>query len=129
MGEVGPMEREMNTDLPWGLLLVTDAGATDEIPGWNSDEQIVTASETALVVRTRHAQEGAVVVRLRASFHEVRGDSVFEGFLRITSGTLRVGSASGESFIDVVVEPGLHRVCVFVTPLEEAEAVDLLIDP
>lgn len=122
------MDREMVADFPWGLLLVTDADATGVIPSWDSDEQIVTASATALVVRIRHADEGDVVVRVLESLEGSEGECVFDDPVRIASGVLRVSDALGRHVIDTAVEPGLHRVRVFVAPVDEAEKVELVID-
>lgn len=122
------MDHEMVANFPWGLLLVTDVDATDVIPRWDSDEQIATASETAVVVRIRHADEGDVIVRVLESLEESEGECVFDDRLRIESGILRVSDALGQNLIDTSVGPGFHRVRVFVTPVNEAERVELLID-
>lgn len=125
---MGSMDREIVGDFPWGLLLVTDADARDVIPSWDSDDQIVTASETALVVRIRHADEGDAVVRVIESLEGSEGECVFDDSVRIASGVLRVSDALGQLVIDTAVDPGLHRVRIFVAPLDEAEKVELVID-
>jgi hypothetical protein len=118
---------ELVTEFPWGVLLATDSESTDMIPSWDSEADLVTASEAALVVRVRHGDEGQVVVRVGEDVDEARGESVFDGRLRLASGLLRVGDALGQSVIVVRVAPGEHRVRVFVSPAQEAESVDLVL--
>lgn len=71
--------RELEAGFRWGVLLVTDERATDEIPGWTSNEEPVTSSPTAAVVRVRHRDEGDVIVQVWDDGRAVRGGLAFSG--------------------------------------------------
>ncbi len=51
-------------DFQFGVLLVTDQDASDIIPSWGTTEEQVVSSESAVVIRVRHADEGSVVIRI-----------------------------------------------------------------
>lgn len=66
---------ELDVGFPWGVLVLTDQRSTEEIPSWASDEDQVTHSATAAVVRVRHQDEGEVIVRVWDDDSEVRAGS------------------------------------------------------
>jgi len=64
------------------MLLLTDEGATKQIPSWASDdEEQVTHGATAAVVRVVHQEEGDVTVRVLDDDAGARVDSRSTGFL------------------------------------------------
>jgi hypothetical protein len=119
------MSMAMVAGFPWGVLLAADSEATDFIPSWGSDSDVVTHSETALVLRVLHEDDGEVAVSIGTEVPDAV--EVFDGGLRIDSGVLRVGDALGRESLDVSVAPGEHRVRVFVDTVQEAKHVYLLI--
>lgn len=52
------MVAELRAQFPFGVLLVTDDKSTDPIPGWSSEEQQVTSTATAMVMKIRHELMG-----------------------------------------------------------------------
>lgn len=117
---------ELNADFPWGVLLVTDASSTEQIPDWSSPEEMVTAAQSALVVRVRHADEGSVVVRVLDAEPRT-GQMVFDGALQISSGSLRVSDATGDSAVDVMAPSGVLRLRLFADDVSEATTVDVVV--
>lgn len=122
------MTSELVAGFPRGVLLISDSQSTEQIPSWSAPDEQVARAETALVVRVQHADEGEVSVRLVAVESDARGPLVFEGTLRLESGTLRASDAHGHKAMDVVVTPGSHLLCLYADDPSEATAVDLLID-
>ena len=55
---------QLETSFPWGLLLLTDSGSEEEVPGWESNEAQVTQGETVAVIRFMHRDEGEVIARV-----------------------------------------------------------------
>lgn len=117
---------ELNADFPWGVLLVTDASSTEQIPDWSGPEEMVTAAQSALVVRVRHADEGSVAVRVLDAEPDA-GEMVFEGVLQVTSGSLRVSDATGDSAVNVPVPSGSLPLRLFADEVSEATAVDVIV--
>lgn len=119
---------ELDAAFPWGILLVTDDASTEPIPSWASDDEQVAACDSALVVRVMHGQEGDAEVRVWSVQGEPGGNEVFEGFLEVPSGTLRVADALSEQVLRLSLEPGRHTVTVYVDEPHEAAKVDVVID-
>lgn len=117
---------ELDADFPWGVLLITDASSTEQIPDWSSPEEMVTAAQSALVVRVRNADEGSVAVRVLDA-EPGTGQMVFEGALQVTSGSIRVSDATGGSAVDVPAPLGSLRLRLFADDVSEATAVDVVI--
>ena len=44
---------KLSAAFQWGVLLVTDASSSEQIPDWSSSDERVTAAGSALVVRAR----------------------------------------------------------------------------
>jgi hypothetical protein len=68
---------ELSAAFQWGVLLVTDASSTEQIPDWSSPDERVTAARSALVVRVMPDVEGNVDVYVVNSDDEVQGTRVF----------------------------------------------------
>lgn len=116
----------LDADFPWGVLLVTDASSTEQIPDWSSSEEMVTAARSALVVRVRHADEGTVAVRVLDA-EPGTGRMVFDGALQVVSGILRVSDATGDSAVDVPAHSGSLRLRLFADDVSEATTVDVVV--
>lgn len=127
MGEmhVGHLE----ASFPWGILLVTDGRATEPIPKWESDEDQVTASSTAMVVRILHGDEGSAVVDVWRGEGDIQGAEEFDTTLEVASGMLLVSDALGEQTIQLTVPPGSMPIRVFLNEPREATQVDILVEP
>jgi hypothetical protein len=119
---------ELTTAFPCGVLLVTDDASTEPVPSWRSEDEQVTAADSALVVRVMHGQEGDAEVRVWSVRGEVDGSAAFRGFLEVPSGTLRVADALSERVLRLSLEPGRHSVEVYVDEPREASKVDVVID-
>ncbi|MGY4773272.1 hypothetical protein ACXC9Q_40720 [Kribbella sp. CWNU-51] len=78
-------------EFPYGVLLITDAESTEQVPSWDSPEEPVAAS--GLVVRIRHADEGEVTVRVVDSPGDAAGGQIFAGELEVKSGVLKISDA------------------------------------
>jgi hypothetical protein len=122
------MVRELVTTFPWGVLLVTDSESTEQIPSWESPTHSVAAAETAVVVRVQHADEGEASVRVISDAVDARGQEIFDGFLLLPSGTVRVSDALGQESLEVSSTPGSHRLRLYADDPLEGTAVDLLLD-
>ena len=120
---------ELNAAFPWGVLLVTDDASTEPVPSWRSEDEQVTACDSALVVRVMHGQEGDAAVWVWSVHEEVDGSEAFRGFLEVPSGTLRVADALSEQVVRLPLEPGRHSVKVYVDEPRAASKVDVVIDP
>ena len=119
--------RELEAGFRWGVLLVTDERATDEIPGWTSNEERVTSSPTAAVVRVRHRDEGDVIVQVWDDGRAVRGGLAFSGVLDLGSGVLKVSDAPGDYILRVPVGIGPASLEVYTDAAVEATHVDLVV--
>jgi hypothetical protein len=118
---------ELEAGFPMGVLLVGDERATDEIPSWTSNEEKVTHSPTAAVVRVRHQQEGNVTVWVWDDGSAVRGWRAFAGVLGVESGVLTVSDAYGDSMLRVPVGVGPTSLQIYTDPENEATHVDLVV--
>lgn len=118
---------EFNAALPWGLLLVTDDHSRDEISVWSSDDEQVTASATALVIRTINAAERVTCVRVWDQEGVNAGQLVFSGEIALPSGVLRVGDATADQYIKINFEAGQYEVKVFIDLPYEATQVDIVV--
>jgi hypothetical protein len=114
-------------EFPYGVLLVTDATSTEQIPSWTSPEEPVTAAATALAVRVRHADEGAVAVHVVDSVNDVAGGQLFGGGLDLPSGVLRVSDALGTVIAELSVPPGRVAVELYADSVTEAAEVYLVV--
>jgi hypothetical protein len=118
---------ELRTHFPWGLLLVTDAEASDRIPQWDSDEEQATASDTAVVLRVLHGDEGETTVRVWDDESSADGYEAFDGTVDLPSGTLRIGDALGEETVTVRRETGRVRLRIVTNEPREPNLVDVVI--
>lgn len=112
---------------PWGMLLVTDVDSDERIPAWSSEEEQVTSSRSALVVRVKQGDDGPVRADVWDGAYQRNGYEVFCGILRIPSGVVRVSDALGEQCATAAVAPGSYTVRVFLNELKEAAQVDLVL--
>ena len=122
------MVRELVAAFPWGVLLVTDSQSAEQIPSWESSAHPVAWSDTAVLVRVQHADEGEASVRVISNEADARGSEIFDGFLHVPSGTVRVSDALGHESLEVHAAPGAHRLRLYSDDPHEAAAVDLLLD-
>lgn len=120
----------LKTDLTWGLVLVTDATSTEEIPELSeAGDGIVTAMDTGLIVRVQHPNDGLVRVRVVDAEANATGDQVFDGELTIPSGRLRVSGVLQDSFVEVrTASTSPVRVKVFVDA-PQASLLDIVLEP
>ncbi len=118
---------ELEAGFPWGVLLLTDEGSTEEIPTWASDEEQVTHSATAAVVRVMHQEEGDVTVRVLDDDAGARGGLAFKGVLDLPSGVLKVSDAMGEAMLRLQLERGLIGVVIYTDAAVEATRVDVVV--
>lgn len=121
------MTTELITAFPWGVLLVTDSESSEQIPSWTSSSEIVTAADSALVVRGRHADEGDVKVRVLPDLSSAHGQIVFDGTIRADSGRLDISDALGGAVVTHQLTAGNHRVRVLIDSPTEATKVDLIV--
>jgi hypothetical protein len=119
---------ELHTGFPWGVLLVTDAESTEQIPSWASADEQVAAAATALVVRVMHRDDGDVAVRVWSGVAGAVGDRVFSGPIAVPSRVLRVSDALGEDAVDIGIPSKRARVEIFTDDAAEASEVHLVAD-
>jgi hypothetical protein len=121
---IGTLDRPF----PWGLLVVSDEGASDVIPPWQSEEEQVTSTATTVVARVEHEQEASALIHVYMGAGDLPGPPVFSGAVTTRAGVLTVGDALGDSVIRV---PGLARslrLDVFLDRPVNATHVDIVID-
>ncbi len=118
---------EMSAEFPWGLLLVSDSKSSERIPEWKTDEDQVTTSSTALVLRDMNGVEGQVRVAVWNDEHEFSKHRVFSGEIIVPSGLLLVGDATGIKKMDIPVATGRNNISVFANEIELANSVDILV--
>lgn len=121
----------------WGIAIVSaPLAAVPEV----LDQGRVTASQEALVVKVRHAQDieaevfeddwswatATVVVRSLTGFDEDAADLVYEGLLLLPDGRLSIGDADGE--VIVADLPARSRVRVHAPDGAGSEATFVRID-
>lgn len=120
---------ELQAGFPWDVLLLTDEDSAEAIPTWTSNDEQVTTSATAAVVRVLHRDEGDVTVRVWDDGSAVSGGLVFTGVLALESGVMTVSDAEGESILRVPVGIGLASVEVYTDAPVEASHVDVVVTP
>lgn len=118
---------ELSAAFQWGVLLVTDASSTEQIPDWLSPDERVTATGSALVVRVMPDVEGNVDVYVVNNDEDVQGTRVFSGRLAVPSKMLKVGDALGETTASVALSKEQIGIEVFLDEPIEASAVSLLL--
>jgi hypothetical protein len=118
---------ELSSTFQWGVLLVTDANSTEQIPDWSSPDEQVTAAASALAIRVMPDVEGSVDVYVVNSDDEVQGTRVFSGHLTIPSKILKVGDALGETTTSIDLDSGKIGIEVFLNEPIEANVVSLLL--
>ncbi len=107
--ELPVLKAELQAEFPYGVLLITDAESTEQIPSWDSPEEPVAVAASALVVRVRHAgegegaDEGEVTVRVFDSPGEAAGGQIFSGELEVKSGLLNISDALSAATTEVQV--------------------------
>lgn len=119
---------QLEAEFPWGVLLLTDSTSREVIPSWTSHEATVAVAETALVMRVLHGDEGCVDVRVVRSVSAVRGGPVFDGWIEVESGALRLSDALGDQAVELQLVPGRHRVRLFSDDPLEGTQVDVVLD-
>lgn len=118
---------ELTAGFQWGVLLVKDANSTEQIPNWSSPGELVTAANSALVIRVMPDGEGNVDVQVVNDSKEVRGTRCFSGHLAVPSKTLKVGDALGEQNVNVVLGKENIGVEIYLDEPIQATCVSLLI--
>jgi hypothetical protein len=118
---------ELNASFQWGVLLVTDASSTEQIPDWSSPDERVTAAGSALVVRVMPDVEGNVDVYIVNNDEDVRGTRVFSGRLAVPSKVLKVGDALGDTIASLTLGKDDIGIEIFLDEPIEASAVSLLL--
>lgn len=121
------LKAELEADFPYGVLLITDAESTEQIPSWASPEEPVAVAGSALVVRVRHADEGAVTVRVVDSPDEAAGGQIFAGELEVKSGVLKISDALGSETAEVRVTPGPLPIQLYADSTVEAAGVTVVL--
>jgi hypothetical protein len=121
------LKAELEAEFPFGVLLITDAASTEQIPSWDSDEEQVAVAGSALVVRVQNADEGEVTVRVFDSPADAAGGLIFTGEIEVSSGVLRISDALGTSTAEVHVEPGPLPIQIFADSHVEASTVHVVL--
>ena len=49
---------------PWGLLVVSDRDASDQIPAWADSNEPISSTASTIVVKVDHEQEGSATVHI-----------------------------------------------------------------
>jgi hypothetical protein len=119
---------EVRGGFPWGVLLITDKASTNPIPNWASDEDQVTSTADALVVRVVHQDEGEADVHVWSGRGDLGGAIIYRGTLATPSGTVRVGDALGEHAEMMPLGAGVHRIDVYADSAREASVVHIVFD-
>jgi hypothetical protein len=110
--------------------LITDERSTEPIPDWSSEEQQVTATATAMVVKVRHEVDGAATVRVWDAVPPNAGVVDLETVsLKSPSGVLRVSTATGEHAVKIPVPGGTARVKVLTSSPRDPDEIDLVVLP
>ncbi|WP_405071538.1 hypothetical protein OG558_19545 [Kribbella sp. NBC_01510] len=99
------LKAELEAEFPYGVLLITDAESTEQIPSWDSPEEPVAVAASALVVRVRHAGEGEgeVTVLVVDSPGDAAGVQIFAGELEVKSRVLKISDALSAATTEVQV--------------------------
>jgi hypothetical protein len=118
---------ELNGGFQWGVLLVTDANSSEQIPDWSSRSQRVTTARSALVVRVMPDIEGDVAIHVVNSEDDVEGTRVYSGRLTVPSRILRVQDALGEKSTAVTLDKDDIGIEIYLDEPEWATSVDLLL--
>ena len=118
---------EMTASFDWGVLLVADPESHEEIPAWASADALVSQSESALVVRVLHADDGPVRVRLSSSVADESLLTYFEGSLAIKSGVLRISNALGTQLVEASFRLGRYSVLVLANDPREPDEVNIVL--
>ena len=120
------LKAELEAEFPYGVLLITDAESTEQIPSWDSPEEPVAVAASALVVRVRHADEGGegeVTVRVVDSPGDAAGGQIFSGELEVKSGVLKISDALSAATTEVQVTPGPVPVQIYADSTVEASSL------
>ncbi len=123
------MLAELRAQFPFGVLLITDEKSTEPIPDWSSDDQQVTSTGTAMVVKIRHEVDGPATVRVWDDDPHRAGLAAVERELTVKSGALRVSTATGNDFVGIPVPAGTVRVKVVASASHDPEEIDLVVVP
>lgn len=121
------LKAELAADFPYGVLLVTDAASTEEIPSWDSPEEPVAVAASAVVIRVRNADEGEVSVRVVDTASDAAGGRIFAGVLEVKSGVLKLSDALGAATTELAVPPGPLAVEIYADSIVEATAVYVVV--
>jgi hypothetical protein len=124
------MLAELRAQFPFGVLLVTDDKSTEPIPDWSSEDQQVTSTATAMVVKIRHEVDGPATVRIWDD--SPAGDDRFEVddvTLMSPSGVLRISTATGEHAVRIPIPGGRAQVRVLASASRDPGEVDLVVIP
>jgi hypothetical protein len=124
--EVGSLIGSLSTSFPWGLILVTDHGSTDEVPSFPTARDTVAVGRNCLVVKVEHEQFGRAMVHVYEGAGDLSGSPAFDGMIESASGVITVGDALGTSTVRVEVGEGPTRLQVHVDHPTEAGHVDIV---
>ncbi len=118
---------DLDADFQFGVLLITDRDSSETIPEWGSPDELVTASESAVVVRVRHADEGSVTVRVWDNDVGVDGAVVYDGRLRTTTRVVTVSDALGTATIMVDTNRETCQLRILINSSVEPDLVNVVL--
>jgi hypothetical protein len=121
---------QLTAEVPWGVLLIEDEGYLGDIPEWQSRDDMAASTESCVILRVLHAQEGSVDVYVWDADEVGVGQLAFNRVLSLSSGALSVHDPSSEVLLRVELPyPGLYECRVFVDTLSEASRIDVVLTP
>lgn len=123
------IEHTIRARFPWGLLLICDEDAKEEIPAFPFPGAPVTSTGTTLVVSVLHSQVGEATVTIRSNPLAASGVLVYKGALGVPSGRLRISDAVGDSAVTLNIVGAVQPLQVYVDQAHEASHVDVVLIP
>jgi hypothetical protein len=124
----GKLLASLDGAFPWGLLVVSDRDASDQIPGWAGVSEPVTSTASTLVVKVEHEEEGTATVHIYDGRGDLEVAPAFDGPIVTSSGELTVGDALGRQVVRIPVTVGQHRLRVSLNRPMGANHIDVAID-
>ncbi|MFB9314374.1 hypothetical protein [Nocardioides plantarum] len=112
---------------PSGVLVISDSKSHEEIPDWQSPDQLVTVAVSGMMMRVQHEQDGKARVRIWNSEEDVPKDVVFSGEIEVASGTLCLFNAYNDALTSCELKPGRHAVRIAVDRQLAPSKVDVFI--
>lgn len=120
---------EMTAGFQFGVLVVADDEASEEIASWLSSEEQVTASHASVAMRVLHQQEGEVQVKVWHGRDSGSGVLVFAGMIDVPTGIVRISDVVMSQVLRVPVGKGCHRIEMYANSTVEASEISVLFDP